>query len=242
MKLTVLCTFLALGFAATALGQNQPGAPKPEFKTLKEKASYTIGTQIGSGIRDQGFDLDINLIAAGIRDAIAGKPALSEAEMRETMGAFQQQAMAAQAEKGKVESEKNKKDGAAFLAENKGKQGVQTLPSGMQYQVLKQGTGKKPTAKDTVTTHYTGQLLSGKVFDSSVQRGEPATFPVGGVIAGWTEALQLMPVGSKWKLFIPSDLAYGPDGRPPVIGPNALLIFEVELLGIEGGAGQPKEQ
>jgi FKBP-type peptidyl-prolyl cis-trans isomerase FklB len=148
---------------------------------------------------------------------------------------FQQQVMAQQQQKAATEGDRNKADGAAFLAKNKQIQGVQTLPSGVQYKVLKQGAGATPKAADTVTTHYRGSLIDGTVFDSSYDRGEPASFGVTQVIKGWTEVLQLMKVGDKWQVFIPSDLAYGPQGRPPKIAPNAVLIFEMELLDVKPG-------
>ena len=158
---------------------------------------------------------------------------LSEEEMRTVMTAFQKEMAAKQAEMMKSQGEKNKKEGEAFLAENKKKEGVKTLASGLQYKVIKEGTGKTPKATDKVSTHYQGTLIDGTEFDSSYKRGEPATFPVNGVIPGWTEALQLMKVGSKWQLFVPSKLAYGEKGAGPIIGPNAVLIFTVELLAIK---------
>ncbi|MCJ7833279.1 MAG: FKBP-type peptidyl-prolyl cis-trans isomerase, partial [Deltaproteobacteria bacterium] len=169
----------------------------------------------------------------GFKDALSGaKPLLSEEEMRTVMTAFQKEISEKQAEKTKVLGEKNKKEGETFLAENKKKEGVKILTSGLQYKVVKEGTGKKPKATDKVTTHYQGTLIDGTEFDSSYKRGEPAAFPVNGVIPGWTEALQLMKVGSKWQLFVPSKLAYGERGAGPKIGPNAVLIFTVELLSI----------
>jgi FKBP-type peptidyl-prolyl cis-trans isomerase FklB len=207
------------------------------LKTLKDQASYAIGLNIGQSMKGQGVDVNPDLVAQGIRDILTGaKPALNDQQIQEVMTAFAQQAQAAAEARAKVEGEKNQKDADAFLAANKAKEGVKTLPSGLQYRVLKAGTGRKPTATDTVTTHYTGKLLNGEVFDSSVARGEPASFPVNRVIPGWTEALQLMPVGSKWELFIPANLAYGPQGQPGAIPPNAMLVFEVELLDIKGAA------
>jgi FKBP-type peptidyl-prolyl cis-trans isomerase FklB len=201
------------------------------LKNQKDKISYIIGMDIGTNLKKQSIDIDSNILAKGVKDALAGtKPLLTEQEIQETMMAFQKEMMAKQEEIGK----KNKKEGEAFLAENKKKEGVKTLPSGLQYKVIKAGTGKKPKLSDTVTAHYRGTLIDGTEFDSSYKRGQPATFPVsGGMIPGWTEALQLMEEGAKWQLFIPSNLAYGERGAGGVIGPNATLIFEVELISIQ---------
>src|SRR5689334_11357405 len=203
------------------------------LKDQKDKISYSIGVNIGSSVRQQTqqqFELKPDLVAAGLRDALSGgKTVLTEQEVRDNLMALQKEMVGKQAELG----EKNKKEGEAFLAENKKKPGVKTLPSGLQYQVLKEGTGPKPKTTDTVKAHYKGTLVNGTEFDSSEKRGEPATFPLTNVIAGWTEALQLMPVGSKWRLFIPSQLAYGERGAGNLIGPNSTLIFDVELIGIE---------
>lgn len=201
------------------------------LKNQKDKISYIIGMDIGTNLKKQSIDIDSNILAKGVKDALAGtKPLLTEQEIQETMMAFQKDMMAKQEEIGK----KNKKEGEAFLAENKKKEGVKTLPSGLQYKVIKAGTGKKPKLSDTVTAHYRGTLIDGTEFDSSYKRGQPATFPVsGGMIPGWTEALQLMEEGAKWQLFIPSNLAYGERGAGGVIGPNATLIFEVELISVQ---------
>ena len=172
-------------------------------------------------------------VVKGMKDALAGsKPLLTETELRECMIAFQKDLQAKKAEKAQETGDKNKKAGEKFLAENKKKEGVKTTASGLQYKVLKAGAGKTPKATDTVTTHYKGTLIDGKVFDSSYDRNEPTSFPVGKVIKGWTEALQLMPVGSKWQLFIPSNLAYGEDGAGDDIGPHETLIFEIELISV----------
>jgi FKBP-type peptidyl-prolyl cis-trans isomerase FklB len=206
------------------------------FKSQKEKVSYAIGMQIGAGLKQNGVDVDPQALSAAIRDTITGaKPQLSETEMRETLTAFGNEMQSKQGAANKVAGEKSRQEGTAFLATNKAKDGVKTLPDGLQYKVLTAGTGPKPAATDTVKVHYKGTLINGTEFDSSYKRGEPATFPVNGVIKGWTEALQLMPVGSKWQLFIPADLAYGDRGAPGgTIPPGATLIFEVELLGIQG--------
>jgi FKBP-type peptidyl-prolyl cis-trans isomerase FklB len=201
------------------------------LKNQKDKISYIIGMDIGTNLKKQSIDIDSNILAKGVKDALAGtKPLLTEQEIQETMVAFQKEMMAKQAEVAK----KNKAEGEAFLTENKKKEGVKTLSSGLQYKVIKAGTGKKPKSTDTVTAHYRGTLINGTEFDSSYKRGQPATFPVsGGMIPGWTEALQLMEEGAKWQLFIPSNLAYGEKGAGRDIGPNATLIFEVELISIQ---------
>lgn len=196
------------------------------LKTQKEKASYAMGMNLGTQLHRDGITLDPALVARGMKDAMAGgKTALTEDEAR---AAFTQ--LQTEARQNMVAA--NRKEGETFLAANKTKDGVVALPSGLQYKILTQGTGPKPTAGDTVTCQYRGTLLDGKEFDSSYKRGHPESFPVKGVIKGWTEALQLMPVGSKWQLFIPSDLAYGDRGAPPDIQPGDALIFEVELLSI----------
>jgi FKBP-type peptidyl-prolyl cis-trans isomerase FklB len=204
------------------------------LKNQKEKISYIIGMDIGNNLKRQSIDVDADILTRGIKDSISGeKPLLTEQEIQETMAAFQKEAMAKQAELAKKLGEKNKREGEAFLAKNKGKEGVKTLPSGLQVLVIKAGTGKKPNINDSVTTHYRGTLIDGTEFDSSYRRGQPVTFPVSGVIAGWTEALQLMEEGAKWQLFIPPNLAYGEQGKGGVIGPNAALIFEIELISIQ---------
>ena len=196
----------------------------------KSKASYAIGMSIGHNFQQQNLDIDLDLVLRGMKDMQAGGATLMTVpEMQSTLKAFQQEMMAKQMKARQALAESNKVAGAAFLADNKTKPGVVTLPSGLQYQVITAGTGAIPAATDTVTVNYRGSLLDGTEFDSSYKRGQPASFPVGGVIHGWTEALEKMPVGSKWKLFIPSDLAYGEQGNRG-IPPNSTLIFEVELL------------
>jgi FKBP-type peptidyl-prolyl cis-trans isomerase FklB len=204
------------------------------LKTQKDKVSYIIGMDIGRNFNRQSIDIDPDILVKGMKDALSGANALlSEQEIRETMAVFQKEMMARQEELSKKLGEKNKKEGDVFLAENKKKDGVKTLPSGLQYKVVKAGTGKKPKLTDTVTTHYRGTLIDGTEFDSSYRRGQPATFPVNGVIPGWTEALQLMEEGAKWELFIPSNLAYGERGAGRDIGPHATLIFDIELITIQ---------
>ena len=202
--------------------------------TQKDKVSYAIGMNIGNNLHRQSLDVDPKLLQKGLEDAMSGgKTLLSEDEARATLTQLQGEMREKQQAKMQQAGEVNKKEGEAFLATNKTKDGVVTLPSGLQYKVLTPGTGPKPTASDSVVCSYRGTLIDGKEFDSSYKRGQPATFPVAGVIKGWTEALQLMPVGSKWQLFVPSDLAYAERGSGPDIGPNATLIFEVELLSIQ---------
>jgi len=218
----------------TGTAAAKPGAVT-SLTTTKEKASYAIGMNLGGGLHRQNIDVDSAALVQGLKDTLSGnKTLLTEEEARAALMQLQSEMQAKMQAKQAAEGEANKKEGDAFLATNKTKEGVVTLPSGLQYKILKEGTGPKPTATDSVVCNYKGTLINGTEFDSSYKRGEPATFPVTGVIKGWTEALQLMPVGSKWQLFIPSDLAYGPRGTPGgPIGPNATLIFEVELVSIK---------
>jgi len=204
------------------------------LKTPTEKFSYALGMNIGSGMRRQGVNIDPNILVRGMKDALAGrKLLLTEDEARAAVMQVQNEVRQKQEAKAKEAGAANKKEGEDFLAANKAKDGVVTLPSGLQYKILTAGTGPKPAATDSVVCNYRGTLIDGKEFDSSYKGGQPLTFPVNGVIKGWTEALQLMPVGSKWQLFIPPDLAYGERGAGGDIGPDATLIFEVELLSIQ---------
>jgi FKBP-type peptidyl-prolyl cis-trans isomerase FklB len=180
------------------------------------------------------MEIDPAILLRGLKDEMAGKTVMTDMEAHNTLMQAQQEAKKKADETRQASMEPNKKAGDAFLAANKTKEGVVTLPSGLQYKILKEGTGPKPTPADSVVCNYRGTLIDGKEFDSSYKRGQPATFPVGQVIKGWTEALQLMPVGSKWQLFVPPDLAYGDRGAGPDIGPGATLIFEVELISIKG--------
>jgi FKBP-type peptidyl-prolyl cis-trans isomerase len=210
------------------------------LKTQKEKASYALGMRIGTDLRKQGASeaVDPAIAARGFKDALAGtKPLLTEDEEHAALSQLQSEVRGKAEAKAHEEGAAARKEGEEFLATNKSKEGVVTLPSGLQYKILTQGAGPKPTPADTVTCNYRGTLLNGKEFDSSYKRGHPESFPVGAVIKGWTEALQLMPVGSKWQLFIPADLAYGDRGAGD-IGPGQTLIFEVELLSI----GEDKKQ
>jgi len=203
------------------------------LKTQKEKASYALGMSIGSGMHRQELPVDPALVSRGLRDAMAGgKTLMTEEEMKAALQQLRGQVQAQQAAKAHAEGESNRTAGDAFLEANKSKEGVKTLPDGLEYKVLKEGSGPKPSATDTVTVNYRGTLIDGKEFDSSYKRGQPVSFPLNGVIKGWTEALQLMPVGSKWELFIPPDLAYGDHSPDPSIAPGSTLIFDVELLSI----------
>ena len=207
---------------------------KAEMKTQKDSISYSIGMNIGKDLKRQSIDVDPQIVSQGIKDVLAGgKTLLTDEQQRYAMTALQKSVMAQREVMNKELGEKNKKEGEAFLAENKKKDGVKTTASGLQYKVLEMGDGKKPQAADKVSVNYRGTLIDGTEFDSSYKRGQPTEHPVNGFIKGWTEALQLMPVGSKWQLFIPSDIAYGERGYGESIGPNATLIFEIELLAIK---------
>jgi FKBP-type peptidyl-prolyl cis-trans isomerase FklB len=207
------------------------------LKTDKDKVSYAIGVNIGKNMRKDTVDVDPAIFARGMKDALAGgKLLLTDDEMKIVLTKLQGDLRARQEQATQKAGELNKKAGDDFLAQNKTKEGIVALPDGLQYKILKEGTGPKPAATDSVVCNYRGTLIDGTEFDSSYKRGQPATFPVSGVIKGWTEAVQLMPVGSKWQLFLPADLAYGNRGAGPDIGPNATLIFEVELLSIQNKA------
>lgn len=212
---------------------DEPAADKdaaPALKTTREQGSYAIGLNIGRSFKRDGVPIDAAALAQGIKDALNDvKPRLNDAQIEAALNALQEEVDTAKRQVG----EKNKAAGKAFLDANKKKEGVITLPSGLQYVVIKEGTGPMPKPTDTVSAHYHGTFIDGTVFDSSVESGQPASFAVGGLIRGWKEALPLMKVGSKWKLFVPSDLAYGPQGYGPDIPPHMMLIFELELLGIE---------
>lgn len=216
--------------STTPAAKSSTGAKPPATAGLQtdlQKASYALGINIGTNIKQQPIQLDLPSLFKGIKDAEAGnKPVLTEDEMNASLKVVRDEATA------KV-SEANMKEGAEFLAANKAKDGVVTTASGLQYKIITAGTGAKPSNADTVVCNYKGTFINGTEFDSSYKRGKPAEFPVGGVIRGWTEALQLMPVGSKWELYVPSELAYGSRGAGGAIGPNQTLIFEVELLSIK---------
>jgi FKBP-type peptidyl-prolyl cis-trans isomerase FklB len=207
----------------------------PAFKSQKEKLSYSLGMDLGNQLHKQSVEIDADLFIQGLKDALSGgKTLLTEAEARAAINELQNELRKKQLEAAKAEADKNAKEGEAFLAANKAKEGVVTLESGLQYKILKAGDGPKPTLEDTVVCNYSGTLIDGAEFDSSYKRNQPATFAVKGVIKGWTEALQLMPVGSKWQLFVPASLAYGPRSVGTLVRPNSTLIFEIELLSIKG--------
>jgi len=232
MKLRVIIALSLVLFVSQVSAEE-----KLMLKDQKDKVSYSIGTNIGNNFKKQSMDINTDALVQGIKDSLSGEKALmTEQEMNETMKAFQQEMMTKQAELAKIIGEKNKTEGDLFLAENKKKEGVITLSSGLQYKVINEGSGAIPKLTDKVTVHYRGTLIDGTEFDSSYRRGQPVTFPVNGVIAGWKEALQLMKAGSKWQLFIPPTLAYGERGAGRTIGPNATLIFDIEILSIEEGA------
>jgi FKBP-type peptidyl-prolyl cis-trans isomerase FklB len=208
--------------------------PPLTLKTQKEKVSYAIGMNMGKSMQRQSVQVDPNILARGLKDALAGgKTLMTDEEAKATMTQFQTEMRKAQEEKMQQASMANKKEGTAFLEANKTKEGVKVLPSGLQYKVLKEGSGASPKETDTVVTNYRGTLLDGTEFDSSYKRNEPASFPVNRVIKGWTEALQLMKQGAKYQLFIPSNLAYGERAMGPDIGPNSTLTFEVELTDVK---------
>src|SRR5216110_1235532 len=201
----------------------------PQFKDQKDKVSYSIGMNIGLNLSRQKVDINTDVLAAGMKDAIAGKPQLTPDQVKDVMAQFEKD----MEQKQKQAGEKNKTEGAKFLEDNKKKPGVKTTASGLEYKVEKEGTGAQPKPTDMVTVNYRGTLMDGTEFDSSYKRGQPATFPVNGVIKGWTEALQLMKTGAKYQFFIPSDLAYGQRAMGPDIAPNSTLIFEVELKSVQ---------
>jgi FKBP-type peptidyl-prolyl cis-trans isomerase FklB len=234
MKKILILILILVPLVVLAQG-TQPTQTSP-FKTQKEKLSYSIGLNIGANLKSQGIEVDPQIVAKALADVYAGKKAvMSEAEVQETLTTLQNDMKT----KAQAQADDNKKKGDAFLAANGKKPGVVTLPSGLQYKVIKNGTGPKPKSTDSVVANYRGTLLNGTEFDSSYKRNQPATFPLNGIIKGWTEALQLMPVGSKWQLFIPPALAYGERGAGGVIGPNETLIFEVELVSIKQAQSQP---
>jgi FKBP-type peptidyl-prolyl cis-trans isomerase FklB len=229
----VVITVLSL-----ALFAGQAVAEDKKEMSEKEKLSYSIGYSQGSNMagffKAQSVDVDTNTMIEAFKAGLSGtNPTLSEQNMREIIAGFQKDLAAKQTKHMKELSDKNQKAGEDFLAQNKKKEGVVTMPSGLQYKVLKDGTGKTPKATDKVTVNYKGTLIDGKEFDSSYKAGKPVVFQVNKVIPGWTEALQMMKVGSKWEVFIPSNLAYGLRGSGPMIGPNSTLIFEIDLISIE---------
>src|SRR5881397_204152 len=227
MKYFILIVSASL-LALPLFGQDK----SPQVKDQKDKVSYSIGMNIGLNLSRQKVDINTDVLAAGIKDAIAGKPQLTQDQVKDVMAQFEKD----MEQKQKATGEKNKTDGAKFLEENKKKEGVKTTASGLQYKAVKEGTGPQPKATDMVTVDYRGTLIDGTEFDSSYKRGQPATFPLNGVIKGWTEGLQLMKTGAKYQFFIPADLAYGSRQMGPDIPPNSTLIFEVELKSVQPAA------
>ena|SRR5256886_4836928 len=221
--------FAALALVTSIVAQEK----KTPLKDQKDKSSYAIGLNIGMNFNKQKIAINPDVFVAGVKDGLAGKPQMTEAEVRETMTNLEKDMESKQ----KEASQKNASDGEKFLAENKKKEGVKTTASGLQYKVIKEGTGPQPKGTDTVTVNYRGTLIDGTEFDSSYKRGQPATFPLNAVIKGWTEGLQLMKVGSKYQIFIPASLGYGERGAGADIGPNSTLIFEVELMDAKAAAG-----
>jgi len=218
----------------TLLAAFAPAQETTTLKTEKDKISYGIGVSVARNFKQQGLDVNLDVVFKGIRDDFAGgKLLMTEDELRTTLTTFQEELRRTQAHDRKIAADDNQKTGDTFRAENKKKEGVVALTDGLQYKILKAGTGKKPTENDTVEVRYTGTLINGTVFDKTDPGGPPATFGLKQIIAGWKEALQLMPVGSKWQLVIPPELAYGAQGMGRDIGPNSTLVFEVELLGIK---------
>ncbi len=228
-------TFLLVAIAAGCTAEDAV-----KLEDSKQRVSYTIGLDIGKDFVKQEVEIDTAALLAGVKDALEGKtPRLTEEQMQAEIKSFRETRMAKQEAKQQALAAKNKADGEAFLAKNAKEPGVVVRESGLQYKVLQEGAGPMPKVDSVVSVHYRGSLVDGTEFDSSYQRNEPLVLPVGGVIPGWTEALQLMKEGSKWQLFIPAALAYGETGAPPVIGPNAVLIFEVELISAAGKKPAP---
>jgi UDP-GlcNAc:undecaprenyl-phosphate/decaprenyl-phosphate GlcNAc-1-phosphate transferase len=216
--------------------QSTPDNPgeAADLKTLNDRINYAIGVNLISNFKKQGVDIDLNLVIKGMQDAFLGrKLPLTDEELRQSISYYQTDVRQKQAKDRATASDINKKEGETFLAENRKKDGIVTLPNGLQYRIIKAGNGKNPTDDDSVVCQYRGTLISGAEFDSSYSKGKPATFKVNGVIPGWREAIKLMPVGSTWQIFVPSQLAYGAKGSGNAIGPNATLIFEVELIAIK---------
>jgi FKBP-type peptidyl-prolyl cis-trans isomerase FklB len=229
MKRMILLTPIALALAATQL----PAAGKIELADAKDKASYAIGLSMAGDFKRQPLDLNPAALVAGLQDGLAGeKTLMTDKEREEVLRTWQQQQKEKAVARMKTEADKNQQEGEKFLAENKTREGVKVLPSGVQYKVLKDGTGASPKPTDTVKTHYRGTLIDGTEFDSTQGEKEPASFVVKEVIPGWTEVLPLMKVGSKWQVVVPSNLAYGERGAGGRIGPNTTLIFEIELVGV----------
>lgn len=239
MKRTLLAGLIAAAVLTAGCNSEEPAADSAKLESIDQRVSYLFGLNLAQQFKQDDVPLDVEAFAQAVRDVQGGvEPRLSEDDMKAAMQAFQDKQMAKHEESAKVVAEANQKEGEAFLAANKTKEGVVTTASGLQHKVITEGTGKQPTAADTVTVHYRGTLIDGTEFDSSYSRGEPVSFPLNGVIPGWIEGLQLMKEGGKSELYIPSELAYGPGGTQGPIGPNATLKFEVELIKV-GAAEEP---
>jgi FKBP-type peptidyl-prolyl cis-trans isomerase FklB len=253
LMVLVFSALVACSCGKTESEKTGPAAKKEitaaDLKTEDERVSYSLGFSMGTNFKKDELNIDLELFQRGIEDGVGGgEQVLSEEEMRETMTAFQQKMRAKRQaeyrqrmEERKKQGEANKEKGKAFLEANKSKEGIVTLESGLQYKVIEEGTGDSPKATDTVKCHYKGTTIDGKEFDSSYQRGEPATFALNRVIKGWTEGLQLMKEGGKWQFFVPSELAYGERGAGQNIGPNEVLVFEIELIEIQKPATEKSE-
>jgi FKBP-type peptidyl-prolyl cis-trans isomerase FklB len=236
MSLRLFPVMLLLLFVVGCAAEESKVVPELKLDTAKSRISYTIGVNIGQDFKTQKMDVDADILVMGLKDSMAGKELrLTDEEMATEIQTFQETMQAKMAAEMEALVAKNKAEGEAFLAENAKKEGVVVTASGLQYKILEPGEGDSPQATDVATVHYRGTLIDGTQFDSSYDRGQPATFPVGGVIAGWTEALQLMTPGAKWQLVIPAELAYGERGAGQDIGPNATLLFDVELISVEKG-------
>jgi len=236
MYLRLFAVMIMLAYLAGCAPEEASSASELKLDTPKNRISYTIGVNIGQDFKTQNMDVDPDLLLLGLKDTLSGKELqLTEEEMVQEIQNFQEEMQAKMTAEMEQKSGENKASGEAFLAENAKQEGVVVTESGLQYKILEPGQGDSPGPADVATVHYRGTLIDGTQFDSSYDRGQPATFPVGGVIAGWSEALQMMKPGAKWQLFIPAELAYGERGAGQVIGPNAALLFDVELISVEQG-------
>lgn len=241
MKLRIIVLTLTVGLLLSVGCVAEEKEKQVELNDLKDKFSYSYGMTLGQNFKLQEMDVDLDIFLKGLKDGVSGaEPMMTAEEVEQVKKEIQDEMTAKAKARAEARALKNTEDGAAYLAENGQKEGVVTLESGLQYKIIEEGTGPSPSVVENVTVHYTGTLIDGTEFDSSHKRGEPATFPVGGVIPGWTEALQLMKEGAKWQLVIPSALAYGERGAGPLIGPNAVLLFDVELIKVAGDAKDDK--
>ncbi len=236
MHLRLFAVMFMLTYLVGCSAEEASSASELKLDTPKNRISYTIGVNIGQDFKTQKMDVDPDVLLMGLKDTLSGKELqLTEEEMVQEIQNFQQEMQAKMVAEMEAQATTNKAAGEAFLAENANQEGVVVTESGLQYKILEPGEGDSPGPADVATVHYRGTLIDGTQFDSSYDRGQPATFPVGGVIAGWTEALQLMKPGAKWQLFIPAELAYGERGAGQDIGPNSTLLFDVELISVEKG-------